>query len=369
MPLELPGLFQRAADTAKGLLGAAPGVAADVAAEYIRTGGPPSVIPNLGVAAARGACRLYGGNPGGAPDAIAPALEAVCRPYLNDLAPGRGVGVGFPFDGGQCATLYVVFATNNGVDLNIGGQTPLNILGPLSAPTFTQTVVGSPFPDSTRYAWTFPSDPGKVVQFVARSTFTPNPGFRVAGRVDGGPDNCGNPEPVIRRPVPIPEPGPFPFPFNPGPDIDIDIDVDFSPTGVDIDFGIGPINIDLGGGSDEGPGGGREPGDIGEPGGATDIGEGSDGEGEAPPGKVIGALLLTITNEPPRFKEVAPGVFRGACYVYMGTSVGLDLDPAGGLVRSPQIVFPELPNLTHWAVQVNRGFDIRVTPYYIDATE
>lgn len=288
----------------------------------------------------------------------------LCEPYLGDDMPGDA-SFEPPFEGGQCSVLYLVYATSSGVDIAIGGQTPLQILGPLSAPAFSTQVIGSPFPDSTRYRWVFPSDPSKVLQFTSRSSFTPNPGFRIAGRVDGGPDNCGDPESEFDSGDPEPSPDPNPGPVGgptgfPFPGFDITINPDGT---IDIDFGdgTGPVTIDPGlPGGEDGP----PPGDLGDAGESANTGEGGEAEGEAPPGSVLTAVKVDILETPPNAREYAEGVYRAVCYVYLGTSDGLDLEPGGASMRSGQLFLAEADNLTHWRVNANVGFDLSVTPYY-----
>jgi hypothetical protein len=79
---------------------------------------------------------------------------------------------------------------------------------------------------------------------------------------------------------------------------------------------------------------------------------------------MLWALKIDILTAPPYPKEFAPGVHRGACYVYMGTPAGLDHDPAGAMLRSGQLVLAERDYLTRWKVSANTGYDLRVTPYY-----
>lgn len=335
---------------------------------YLRDGEPQSATSRIGQQVGRAACRLYARDPSFVNGVPQTRFEKGCRPYLDSISPRDGGGPSLPYRGGQCPTTYLVFATLDGVDLNVGGQTPRPILGPLGNPLFTTTTIGSPFPDSTRYRWVFPNDPGSVLQFTARASFVQNPDFRVAGRIDGQEDSCGNVPPVIVPPQPLPDPQPPPFRFNPTPNIDIDIDVDIFPDGtISFDFGTGPITVDPFAdpvGDDDGANGGPPPGDVGEPGAPEETGDGGSAGGCAPEEQVLTGLKIDILEVPPWATEYAPGVYRSVCYAYLGTPSGLDHDPAGAMLRSGQFVHAEKDNLTCWSVRSNVGWSLRVTPYY-----
>jgi hypothetical protein len=260
------------------------------------------------------------------------------------------------------------------VDLSIGGQTPLNILGPLSAPAFTETVVGTPFPDSTRYQWIFASDPSKVLQFTARASFTPNPGYRVAGRSDAAPDNCGNAPAIdIEPPATVTPSTPIPpnitvtvpgfGPVTVTVDADDDGDTIFCVDELDTCFTVN-VGSDRGGPSDPAP---PPPGDVGSPGASEATGIGGEAEGEAPEGEVLVGLALDLVSAPPSPKLFAPGVYRGAAYVFMGTDAGLDMDYAGSMLKDGSFIFAEKDNLTKWAVTANPGYNWSVTPFYREA--
>jgi hypothetical protein len=116
---------------------------------------------------------------------------------------------------------------------------------------------------------------------------------------------------------------------------------------------------DTGGGTPPPP-----PGDIGDPGGPSDTGAGGEAEGEAPEGSILVGLKIDILASPSKARQFAPGVFRGACYIYMGAASNLDQDYGGSMLKSGQFFFAEKENLTHWLVSANSGYNHRVTPYY-----
>lgn len=369
---------------------------------YIQSGVPRDFTGKIGQQLARRACLQYANNPSGVPEARQLQYERACRPYLDSQKTGTGpTGYG-GFEGGQCAVPYIVSgtwqsqSTGSGVapvDSNwIDGtwvtlQTTSAPRGPIrglsrdTSGAFQRvTLLAGPDGQVIGYDLFPPGGGGQVYYFAGTTRggttrWVRNVSITSIARRDGLPDNCGDAPPVVEPPNPDPTPSPPRAPIVIAPDINIDASVTVNAIGaVVINLGLGPVTIDpfgddSGGGDGGGSGGGPGPGDIGLPGLPTGVGAGSDADGESPPGQVIGALRLNIQNTPPSHKLVAPGVYRGACYCYLGTSSGLDLDPAGGLLRDGQMVFPELPNLTHWRVAANRGFDILVTPYYVDVTE
>jgi len=356
---------------------------ADGEGEYLRSGNPRSGTAKVGQAVGRAYCRLYGQNPDSVLGGVGPRVEKACRPYLDDLGYPQGPKVNTPFAGGQCPGNYIVTGTwTRGCGAQ-SGQTAdwstftaiagpiVGIVGTLGGNWTVQHGIGQSAP-------IFPSAGGGQ---LARG---PGPGFACAQFPDesvvassasitavspqGFSDTCGSPPPTITPPPPITDPQPPPFRFNPDGDIDIDIDVDINPDGsVTFDVGTGPITIDPFADSDGGGGGAGTdppPGDVGSPGAPEDTGLGEGAEGEAPDGSVLVGLRLDVLVSPANAREFAPGIFRAACYVYMGTPSGLDHDPAGSMLQTGQFVFAEKENLTNWQVFSNTGFNIRVTPYY-----
>lgn len=378
MALTPQDIAQRAGEVAGNILGAAPGVAADLAAKYVKDGTPSGVIPNVGVALARQACRRYADNPSGPPGPVAAALEEVCRPYLDDIGYGGSPGFELPFRGGQC----------EGVNYTV-------TLGLTAYPFGDCSTVGEGISSNgysgpirgLRFAVESPSGelctPGRNRAYLqhgppGNESLVGGGGFGVDARIisvvpelPGTPD-CGNPEPVVTPPSApaIPDP-PGPQPFNPSPDIDIDIDVTIGPGGdIVFDIGTGPITINpFGGGGDGGPDGGSPvsglpPGDIGSPAAPEDTETTGIASGCAPPNSVLVGVKVNILASPPFGSEYDPLVRRGACYVYMGTAGNLALEPAGVALRSGQMFYAYPDNLTCWEVRANTGYVLQVIPYY-----
>ena len=355
--------------------------------EYIRSGEPEGTVGKIGQAVARSYCRQYGANPGAAKFGNAARIENACRPYLDDIDPGKGAVIAIPFEGGQCSgVLYGVTG---------GGSTPIfNCSGTQGNTRFGQSVLGltdlvGPI-KSISLVLTRPTNCGfgAVDVRVVDATNVPQQA-RITGpvlsgdayllvggivgvlrRLDDLPDDCGDPPPVVTQPEPISDPTGPDFRFNPNTFIDINVEVNIDVDG-SINVGIGgpTVNVDpFGGGDDSGGGGGGPtappPGDIGGAGGASDTGDGGEAEGEAGVGEILVGLKIDILASPPKARQFAPGVFRGAGYIYMGVSGNLDQDYGGSMLKSGQFFFAEKDNLTHWLVSANNGYNWRVTPYY-----
>jgi len=359
--------------------------------EYIRSGDPQGTVGKIGQAVARSYCRQYGADPGAAKFGNAARIENACRPYLDDLDPGNGAGVGVPFEGGQCATRYRFKGSGstdatlcNGAFWQTINANTLIVLSDVPGPVVsTELLLTSPTncgfgSVSLRVV----NGAGTVFQAIITSpTFTGNATLGIGGvsfileRFDGLSDDCGDPPPVVTQPEPIPDPTGPEFRFNPGPFVDVNVEVNVDVDG-SINVGIGgpTVNVDPFGGGDDGGGGGGgtttpSPGDIGDAGGASDTGLGGEAEGEAGEGEVLVGLKVDILASPPNARQFAPGVFRGAGYIYMGVNANLDQDYGGSMLKSGQFFFAEKENLTHWEVSANNGYDWRVTPYYREVQE
>lgn len=354
--------------------------------EVVRDGVPiPGyIIPAIGIEVARRACRRYADNAGVFDPATAAGFERLCRPYLDDVGYGDGPTIDLPFRGGQCAgTNYriqcqtTVFPTANCTPISNAFSTFVN--GPVSGP-FTDSVSPPPAgplcPGTSGTRVFMRTGPNQDILVLAGASY----GARISGLSvtrNSGPDDCGNPPPVITDPVPptVPDP-PGPQPFNPGPEIDIDIDVDIDidpvvgPVIV-FDIGTGPITIDPfpegeggDGGGGDGGGSGPPPGDVGEPAGPEDTGEDDKASGCAPEGSVLAGLKINLLEPLPQVSQYDDQVWRGACYVYMGVPGNLALHPEGVALRDGQFFLPQVDNLTCYEVRANTGFNLRVTPYY-----
>lgn len=174
-------------------------------------------------------------------------VAGALRSQICNIDPEEQEELEPPFTGGQCNAVYSVFATTSGVDLSIGGQSPRNLQGPLGGVTLVTTLIGSPFPDSTRYQFVF-SGPNDGPEFTARADFTPAPGFRIAGRVDALPDDCGDPPPIIPPPGPVERPITVIYDTDDSTEITVNGTIVFAPVFVEFDGTLRmPINLDLGG--------------------------------------------------------------------------------------------------------------------------
>jgi hypothetical protein len=348
-------------------------------ATFIHTGSPTSLVGRLNQATARQACRRWARKLDTLPADKNAAYDTACRPYLESIGeyPGTGI-IRQDFRGGQCPGVgYIV--TMQGNNACPGGTTStLSRNGPLGG-----FVIGNaPGNDCQGNPG---RRPGILVdgQFVGGSLTAIRQAdaasWRVVSvtRVDGQPDNCGNPPITVTPPPPVTTPLP-PIRVRPDVNIDVTIDVDIGPDGsIDIDFNpefeLEPdVTIDPFGGDGGGSGGTptAPPGDRGNPGDDFDSGEETP-EGEAPPGQVLTGVLIdaiSIADFVNKTELPSATVYRGVCYVLMGGEPGVDLQPEGSTVVFPQ--FFEAPeNSTKWRVYANVGYRLRVTPYYREVEE
>lgn len=318
----------------------------------------------------RWVCDSYATVPGWARTAAAVAgwgtvdlaMQMNCRKYLDTRYP---IGVP-PFTGGQCPVgYYIVYRASSQPGWNQTREAFVN--GPIQGTRYIDLGNGN-------FQFQVLGSSGGVSVTVPAGA---NSGGSIisVSRLDGQSDNCGNPyatEPTPAPGVPIPpvsppgggqppewdDDGPY---YRPGP-----IE---SPYGPPIEFPpIDPWNP--GGGDDESPFTPPDPypplppGDQGDPSAPVTVQPGNDAEGEAPSGKVLVGLKIDLTETPESGKQFAPGVWRGACYIYMGGESGLDQDYAGSMIRTGQFIYAERDNLTRWRVSANTGFKVVVTPHY-----
>lgn len=371
---QIPALFNDAIDQLRDGEGA-----------YLRDGMPEGAVARVGQAVGRAACRRFGANPVGATLVNSERFERACRPYLDSITPGNGLGTALPFTGGQCQGLtyravgqlqWDIFIGNTGQTISNSEEaaTEFIFVGPVTGQRPIYSNPGSVGPRD--FIIEFQTGAGPITAFfrtnpistnsVSNARFTGT--FELADGTDGG---CGFPPPVIVQPRPQPDPIEPPFRFNPVPGIDIGVDVTINPDGtISFDLGDGPTSVDPFAEDDDNSGiiTGPPPGDQGQPGGAGDTGAGGDTDGDAPAGQILVGLKMDLLNTPPDRYLVAPGVYRGGAYIYMGGDIALDQDFAGSLLMSGQFVFAEKENLTKWRVKSNTGFNWRVTPYYREAT-
>ena len=368
MPILPPATATALAERARQLLRDAADLTSGRDPNYIRDAEPESIFEALPLAAARQGCRRYADNPGEYSGRRQARVERACRPYLDNIGYGEPPEIELPFRGGQCAAKYIVGFT---LDPSFPGQSTGTILvvGPVrgireetqsngSRRVFLQANSGGVFSGECSNVVN-PTGP----QDIFLGSYTPSgPGSaRINFLTPCSGDDCGNPDPIIFPPKPPSTPGPTREPFTRVPDIDVDIEVTVNPDlTIDIDFGVGPVTIDPFG-DDDGGGGTGGPGTPGSPEGT---GLGGDAEGEAPEGQVLTGLRISFVEPPIGGKEYAPGVYRGVCYIYMGTPDGLDHDPAGAMLRDGQFVYAEKDYLTRWLVTANMGYNLLVTPFY-----
>lgn len=302
----------------------------------------------------------------------------LCGPYLDTLGEKPDPGtVGLPFTGGQCAGVsYRINWTDEqffpDCSTLVGNPSVGGFIGPLGQVTYSGS---SPCPNALGTTSRISTGAGNVVIGGAGGGVRTT--INSVEREDLAPDNCGNPPPVIQPPTTVTPVTPIPPNINIelpglGP---IDITLELNPEGkpvvcipeLDICVTVEPPPTgDPGGGGDP-PGGGPSdgpPGDVGQPGGGAETGEGGNAEGEAPEGSVLTGVRVEILEFPGSRSIYTDVVFRGAYYVYMGVPGLLDHDPAGAMALADQFVFAQKDNLTAWRVSANKGYNLRVTPYY-----
>jgi len=367
-----------AGKTARNILSIPAGVIGDAYAGYIKDPPLEGLIPNVGVGVARQACRRYADNPDGLPGAVAAGFERVCRPYLDDIGYGQAPTLEKPFEGGQCQAVYVVAYTGsqNG-EVQVSGT--IAALGPIQGIRGRITETGARVVELNCRGVNLGSDTCIGVANSGQGWYLlagigssgPQPTASITSITPCAADNCGNPPPVFTKPKPPTTPGPVSEPYAPGPGVNIDIDLTIGPTGnITFNIGTGPITIDPFGGGDEGGDGGGSPvsglppGDIGSPGAPAETGEGGAASGCAPANSVLVGIKINILVSPEYGSEYDPLVRRGVCYAYMGTSTNLALEPSGVALRSGQMLFAPLDNLTCWEVRANTGYVLQVIPYY-----
>jgi len=291
------------------------------------------------------------------------AASRICKPYWDDQ--GRdGPTASPPFTGGQCPTTYTVFVAGlNGSGQAATSNSGFGILGPIVG--ILRTPTGSPGSVAIGLAT---ASQNITTAFGVTTTDANAASWSITSitRDDNLADSCGNPPSVIQPgPNPPTDPGPLPGP-EPTTDPDNPTGPPLFPIPPFLDPIVGPIPIV--GPEDPQPAPnpptGPPPGDIGDPGPPEDTGSGGDAEGEAPDGEILVGLKVDILASPPKARQFAPGVFRGAVYVYMGVTGNLDQDFGGSMLKSGQFFFAEKENLTSWLVSANNGYSFRVTPYY-----
>lgn len=339
--------------------------------EYLLNGQPSSLLGQISLSTNRIICRTWAR--GGTSPNLDELYASVCRPYLESINewPGERTFAP-PFDGGQCVTDYTVELGHTSIVTGTPTtiRTPGN-QGPIASIDFEEGPPGSgSFPGSVSLTLTVRSEDGSV---KSDSTFNCVPGSSggiTVSRDDGQPDTCGNPPPEFgNRPNPIPGPVPPVSIPTPGGD-DFVVDVTINPDGSitlcsgDDCITFNPLGDD--GKGNPNPFGPSAPGDKGNP-GASVTGSPNDSiEGQAPEGEYLVGVLIDLVNAEPfvnRQAGVNFDVYRGSCYVYLGTDGALDQQPEAAAAIFPQFFYaPE--GSTHYAVRINPGYTLQVTPYF-----
>ena len=318
----------------------------------------------------REACRRWAS---GKTDSILPSRESflrdTCTPYITAAfgAPSPAV-VTSAVIGGQCVgtSYFVPVEVFNTTTQQWGVQTNLSgCFGPI-----TSIVVTSESQFSSTLRVSCNNSSGTPVQRTSqqnvealrlRAGTIGVSGGGYAGLCGNAPATWapGTPSSGVPGPAPIPDPVGVPWLFPP-------VTVALNPDGtITVSFGGGtaPITIDPG----------IEPSlpSLPPPGGGTAgtpvaTGVGGEADGDAPSGKMLWGLKVTITTAPANANQFSPGIYRGVCYVYMGDENGLDNDTAGATMASGQMVLAERDYLTKWRVVANDGYNLSITPYYKD---
>lgn len=297
------------------------------------------------------------------PVSVNQANANICTPYLQDIGefPGEG-SLDEEIETGQCQTSYRFRWSLSGVE-----QPPIFsgfYDGPM-APVVRVPGFVALWNSSNRTGFNFNvgtqnnSQPGEFLGWE---------------RVDGLPDDCGNRDILISPPPPLvggptlnsnvtinlPGVGAVTAGLTLNPDGSFEVCIEE----LDTCFTVNPG--DIFGGENQAGDTGAAPGDVGAPG--EEVGTDSDGEaeGEAEENQVLGGLKIAIISFPPFAKPYQNDIYRGVCYVYMGTPDGLDLHPDGATLTSGQFVLPKKENLTKWKVIANSGYNLSVTPFYLE---
>lgn len=304
------------------------------------------------------------------PATAARATSDVCQLYLESNGSGDPVAETL-FTGGQCPG--VLYRTVNTTYLNGMSQTPVAFNGfETRGPVFARVDEDANFWYLRIGGRLLNGQPDvRTVTSTVKSQGSPPSWVSVAWqRVDGQPDNCGNPSPTI-KPNPNPRPDPRIDPTYEDPDVTdperpiIPIPPITDPFGRPFDFPDifidpwwSPSNVGAGG----------TPGNPnpGEPGAAEETGPGDVAEGEAPEGQRLTGVKVDVLSAPVnarRLQSVVDPPYIGACYVRMGYEDLLALAPAGQYLKSGDF-FVAPTDSTHWRVEASLGYNLRVTPHY-----
>lgn len=318
------------------------------------------------------------------------------------LSPG-GVGAGIrgalcddptppppnpkPFEGGQCpGTVYTV-STIRGDDTGLFRPQVTGLIGPVTAISYDR----EPVPGDITRTFIRMDVTAANGQFFDSLTYLHAPNSPPSTSPDvaatSGPDDCGDPSPVIPEfepptlPITVPDPGG-------GPDIDLDLTINapivigpnvFAPvsiTGPDINFNgtieLNPdFNINIGSGL--GGGGGGFGGEVGSDG--EDLDPESPSEPPQADGrKIIGLIVTLNVSEDVRATELAQdgdvgsiGVPRIAIAYLVSNNGGVRV-PLSGVdlkLRNTYIPVPPDVEVVSWRIHTEQGVSVaRVRPVY-----
>lgn len=280
---------------------------ADQIADFIANPDPSKPFANAIGNAGRKACESWSAQdpwtqgflaqviPGGIGQAG--LLNTVCKPYLDDNGWDSPSQVP-PFTGGQCYTTYNLdFSFTN----QFGRQTSNQIVSGRIIGVYVTEVLGNGTKQSGIERETSPgAGITRISLGTVAGTIDPDPAIANIVRVDGLPDDCGDP-PGVLAPGSNPAPSPGPFPTGEEPDVDPFGNPIFYVPDIADPFGDIPIGDDpfapapVSGGGDGLPGLDDAIGPE-----AADV-ESGDGEeidfGEPPEGRVwVGCIVETTTD-------------------------------------------------------------------------
>jgi len=331
----------------------------------------------------RRACRKYARQRGNVPFLTNdPTWDGMCSGYWGAINEGPTSGGSYqsPFTGGQCAAHYLIFANRNltiagpnntricDTDNNIIITTPAGQIGPIRGiVTRNQPAIpGTGMEDVEQGVLLHGNNQETILGNRFYGCNLPFYTITNVQRVDGGPDNCGNPSSQYRPPTFPPNLPALPNPTNPAPGFGNNWEVNLLPDGqINICIGgecSGGTPPDGGGGPDSGGGPGEEDGDPQET-DPNDPNNPNEVSGCAEDGNVLTGVQIDIIQEPPNYQGLG-NIYYRSCWVWMGPSSGLlDMVSDGKAIESGQFVIPDSPDCVCYKVRANPGFRVSVQAY------